>query len=291
MPPIDISKITLDHIDIPLLKEMGVQLSILRLDKIHPFISGNKWFKIKYHLVDFKKTGSKGIITFGGAWSNHILATACICNMEGIPTIGIIRGEKPIELSDTLKQATEFGMRLEFISRTNYLDRGSSDFIQQIKIDYPGYYLLAEGGAGILGEKGIGEIFQIATLSDFTHIACSIGTATMWNGLLSGKEPNQIIIGVPALKGYTQQSHQKGQILADFHFGGYAKYTSELTRFMNGFYNSTGIPTDFVYTAKMMYAIIDHIRKGMFSPGTKICCIHSGGLQGNNSLPKGSLIF
>ena len=254
---------------------------------MHPVASGNKLFKLKYHLEEYRKGDHKGILTFGGAWSNHILATAFVCKEENIPCIGIIRGEKADKISGTLQQALSLGMNVEFIPREMYRNKTGNDLSDAIQ--HPGYYIIPEGGSGIQGEKGITELHELFGLHRFTHIVCAIGTATMWSGLMKGKKEDQVIIGIPVLKGYTDIINEN--IQTDFHFGGYAKHTGELFSFMNDFFIKTGIPTDIVYTGKLMYAVDRLATQGKFQNGSQVCVIHSGGLQGNNSLPNGTLIF
>lgn len=301
----DITKITVDKIHDPLFQSRDLQLDVLRLDKIHPVISGNKWFKLKSHLVNYNAGNYNGILTFGGAWSNHIVATACTCRLLKIKCAGIIRGEKPPQLSITLKQAMEYGMQLEFVTREKYQQRSNAHFINSLEKEYPGFYVIPEGGAGHIGEKGAGEIMDIVKSRHYTHIACAVGTGTMFNGIKKMALPGQQIVGTVVLKGWSARTLERSHdgpseekevlssenLICDYHFGGYAKHTPELLSFMNEFYKHSNIPTDFVYTGKLAFAIYDLVRKDRFPPGSKILMIHSGGLQGNTSLQKGSLIF
>jgi 1-aminocyclopropane-1-carboxylate deaminase/D-cysteine desulfhydrase-like pyridoxal-dependent ACC family enzyme len=288
----DLKKITTDKIDHPLLNDKNISLDVLRLDKIHPVISGNKWFKLKYHLDNFNAGNYKGILTFGGPWSNHIVATACACSLKKINCVGIIRGEKPLNLSPTLQEAIAYRMQIEFISREDYRFKNDEVFSDKIKSEFPGYYTVPEGGAGEAGEKGASEILQYADGNDYTHIACAVGTRTMFNGIQRAISTDQKLLGVVVLKGWNEESKSDdAKLLFNYHFGGYAKYTTELLSFMNEFYKTTNIPTDFVYTGKLAFAIFDLIKNDQLTEGSKILMIHSGGLQGNASLQKGSLIF
>lgn len=302
----DIRKITTDEISHPLLLTKNIQLDVLRLDKIHPVISGNKWFKLKYHLENFNAGNYKGIITFGGSWSNHIVATACACYLKNISCIGVIRGEQPARPSVTLAAASKYKMELKFISRDHYKKKDSEEFIASLKKEFPGYYLIPEGGAGIEGEKGAGEILQYADSRSYTHIACAVGTGTMFNGIRHAIGPGQQALGIVVLKGWPAETLQRspcgpserekaglnnGKLFYDYHFGGYAKHDKALVDFMNRFFGSSSVPTDFVYTGKLAYAIFDLLKKDHFPLSGKILMIHSGGLQGNASLQKGSLIF
>ena len=287
----DISRITVDKVDDPIIRSRNVSLDVLRLDKIHPVISGNKWFKLKYHLDNYNAGNYKGIITFGGAWSNHIIATACACYLKNIKCTGIIRGEKPPQLSPTLHQVIEYGMELVFVSRESYKEKNEAHFISSIDKDLEDYYLVPEGGAGQTGEKGAAEIMDLVANNNYDHLICTVGTGTMFNGIRNALLPKQELIGIVVLKGWNEEIGTKRTMLYDYHFGGYAKYTSELLSFMNEFYQQTNIPTDFVYTGKLAFGIYDLIKKDHFKQESKILMIHSGGLQGNASLQKGSLIF
>ena len=288
----DLKKITTDKIQTSFLQNKNVELDALRLDKIHPVISGNKWFKLKYHLDNFNAGNYNGIITFGGAWSNHIVATACACYLKKIKCISIIRGERPLQLSDTLHEAANYEMDLKFISREMYAQKTTDEFLGSLKKEFPGYYIIPEGGAGKEGEKGASEILEYADGKKYTHIACAVGTGTMFNGISAAASASQNILGIVALKGWKVENEMNNtEMFLDYHFGGYAKYDLALIDFMNEFFRLTNIPTDFVYTGKLAFALFDLIKKNHFTPGSKILMIHSGGLQGNASLQKGSLIF
>jgi 1-aminocyclopropane-1-carboxylate deaminase len=288
----DIGKITVDEIQDSFLENKKVKLDVLRLDKIHPVISGNKWFKLKYHLNNYALGDYKGILTFGGAWSNHIIATACISYLQKINSVGIIRGEKPLQLSPTLDEALRYGMQLKFIPRETYRQKSNSEFIDLIKKEFPNHYIIPEGGAGEDGEKGAGEILQLLPTQKYTHIICAVGSGTMFNGLVNSSFPNQQVEGIVVLKGWNETDElMKGKLFYEYHFGGYAKFDDSLFNFMNEFYRQTNIPTDFVYTGKLAFAIYDLIKKDHFGHDSRILMIHSGGLQGNASLQKGSLIF
>ena len=288
----DLKKITTDKIRDTFLQNRNVQLDVLRLDKVHPVISGNKWFKLKYHLDNFNAGNYNGIISFGGAWSNHIVATAYACYLKKIKCTGIIRGERPEQLSNTLVEAANYEMDLKFISRKTYAQKDSNEFLESIKKEFPGYYIIPEGGSGKEGEKGAGEILQYADKKNYTQIACAVGTGTMLNGIRKATSADQNILGIVALKGWKVENETNNtEMFLNYHFGGYAKYNLTLINFMNDFFKLTNIPTDFVYTGKLAFALFDLIKKDHFSQGSKILMIHSGGLQGNTSLQKGSLIF
>jgi 1-aminocyclopropane-1-carboxylate deaminase len=290
------------HLKSQLLDQSGIELSVLRLDLIHPIISGNKLFKLFYFLQDAEKFPQKQIITFGGAYSNHLVATAYACKLKGLKSTGIVRGEKPQQLSHSLQNCLEYGMELKFISRQEYDQKEDSDLRQSLLKEFGDAIIIPEGGYDPIGAKGAALIMNYIN-EETTHICCALGTATTVAGLLSAVRKEQQIIAVPVLKGLTDidtriahlitgyDSKNVLQVMDNYHFGGYAKYTPELVAFMNKLYQQYQLPTDFVYTAKLFYAIFDAIDKKQFPRGTKIVCLHTGGLQGNLSLPANSLIF
>ena len=279
---------------IHLFEKNNIHVSVLRLDKIHPVISGNKWFKLQYYINEAKEQYKK-IVTFGGAYSNHIVATAATCKMNGMSCEGIIRGQESPVLSQTLIQAKEYGMRLHFISREEYSEKKIPPKFQTDE-----YYLINEGGYGEKGAMGAMEILNYYK-EDFTHCCCAVGTGTMMAGLTRALSSRQKVIGISVLKNnydldknvqsLLSDEPKEWQIIHDYHFGGYAKYKPGLIEFMNEFYRRTQIPSDFVYTGKLFFAISDLIENNFFPAGSKLLLIHSGGLQGNSSLAKGTLIY
>jgi 1-aminocyclopropane-1-carboxylate deaminase len=279
-----------------------IGVDVLRLDLIHPILSGNKWFKLKGHLQHARQS-SDTIITFGGPWSNHLIATAFAAREAGLTAIGIVRGEKPPALTATLSSALDYGMRLEFVSRRQYTEKTHPDFLRRLSQKYPGAYMIPEGGAGPLGIAGSEEILQtLENPGQYTHILCAIGTGTTFVGLIRASTPGQTIVGVPVLKGVdplsaanpsTLSPEQKARafLLSGYEFGGYARHPPELLAFMNTFYQMTAVPSDIVYTGKLFYAIVESIRNDYYPPSSNLLVIHSGGLQGNQSLPTGTLQF
>ncbi len=296
MIDINSDKIRVDPYTSPLFSEKGLQVAVLRLDLLHPVISGNKWFKLRYYIEEARRLKKDRLVTFGGAWSNHIHATAAAGKLFGLHTTGIIRGEQPPLLSDTLLQAMEMGMQLEYISREAY--RNDS---LPAHIDLHASILIPEGGAGAAGVKGAATICSFFNPEDYTHVCCAIGSGTMMAGLMKALQNNVKVTGISAMKNnHTLKAEvtalldspmPQPEIIHDYHFGGFARHTDQLLDFMNDLYKETGIPTDKVYTGKLFFAIHDLARKNYFPPGSKILLIHSGGLQGNRSLPNGSLIF
>lgn len=278
-------------------------VDVLRLDKLHPIVSGNKRFKLEGHLRQALISPNSTIITFGGAWSNHIVATAYAAQQLGLRSIGIIRGERPDQLSATLSDAITYGMTLNFISRKEYSQKDQPAFLQQLTGKYPGAYIIPEGGGGEAGILGCSEILRHIDSKSYTHILCAIGTGATFLGLLRAATPGQEIIGIPVLKGIyslkdidgdkylNPEQSARGRILPDYHFGGYARHPQQLLDFMNRFYHETGIPSDIVYTGKLFYALDDTISLDLYPPHSRLLVIHSGGLQGNRSLSPGRLDF
>lgn len=291
----DINHIELDRLG----KKNGseIPLSVLRTDLIHPVISGNKWFKLRFYLDEAVKKGYKTIGSFGGAYSNHIMALAAAAKMSGLASIGIIRGEA--DDSPTLQEARELGMKIIAVSRESFKDREEiiQSFPKQNEI-----YWVEEGGYGMQGARGAATILSAMDCSGFTHILCACGTGTMAAGLIMGAADHQKIIGISVLKNNTALEksiagllpdalHRKIHCIHDYHFGGYAKHPVQLLDYMNDFYQRTHIPSDIVYTSKLFYAAEDLIQKGYFEETANILLIHSGGLQGNRSLSKNTLCF
>lgn len=282
-------KSEIQSINLPLLIEKEIQLSIMREDLIHPEISGNKYRKLKYNLIEAKKLGYKKIITFGGAFSNHIAACAAAANQNNLESIGIIRGEEIEELIDqnpTLSFARKQGMEFRFISREQYREKDSEKFLTELKNQYPDYYIIPEGGTNSLAIQGCEEILHQETNS-YNYITTAIGTGGTIAGLINSTHDLQHVIGFPALKGdffYEEirklTNKNNFSILNDYHFGGYGKIKDELIEFINQFKTQHHIALDPIYTGKMMYGILDLIQKDYFKKGSKILAIHTGGLQG-----------
>ncbi|MBU2946985.1 1-aminocyclopropane-1-carboxylate deaminase/D-cysteine desulfhydrase [Zobellia uliginosa] len=279
------------HLDI--LAQKGVDLFLKREDRIHPFISGNKYRKLKYNLEEAKTQGFDTLLTFGGAFSNHIAATAYAGKIHGLNTIGIIRGEelaKKWQENSTLKQAHSHGMRFKFISRTSYREKSNPEFLEHLKEEFGAFYSLPEGGTNPLAIKGCEEILR-TTDADFDIVCCAVGTGGTIAGISNAAFDSQKVLGFPALKGDFLQEDickfalkENWELITGYHFGGYAKITEELIHFLNDFKIETHIPLDPIYTGKMMYGILDLIQKDYFPPQTKILVVHSGGLQGINGM-------
>ncbi|REH54542.1 1-aminocyclopropane-1-carboxylate deaminase [Tenacibaculum gallaicum] len=282
------------QIHLPILTTKGVELFIKREDTIHPFVSGNKFRKLKYNIAEAKRQGKETLLTFGGAFSNHIAATAAAGKMAGFKTIGIIRGDelgkdvtKTLLQNETLRNASENGMQFKFITREAYRNKTSEEFINQLKKEFGDFYLVPEGGTNALAVKGCEEVLTNED-EKFNYICCAVGTGGTISGLINSAENHQKVIGFPALKGdflveeikpYVKGS-ENWSLQTNYHFGGYGKYSEELIRFINEFKEQTGVLLDPVYTGKMLFGILDLVSKDMFSKNSKILAIHTGGLQG-----------
>ena len=268
----------------------GIELFIKREDKLHPIISGNKFRKLKYNIQEAKRLGHTTLLTFGGAFSNHILAVAGAGAEFGFKTIGIIRGEElesKINENPTLAKTQELGMQFHFVSRTAYRDKESSSFISFVCEKFGNFYLVPEGGTNDLAIKGCEEILTSEDKSYFTHIACAVGTGGTISGLINSSNEKQQLIGFSSLKGAFLSevirnfvSKTNWSISDAYHFGGYGKVNDELIQFLNSFYSQTNIPLDPVYTGKMVFGVLDLIEKEYFPENSKILMIHTGGLQG-----------
>ncbi len=292
------SEISFDRLLTRRYTETDIRLTIARLDKIHPEVSGNKLFKLHYFVEACLQTSHKTMLTFGGAYSNHLVAAAFRCKEKGIKCIGVIRGERPEYISHTLLQCDALGMKLYFISREIYSNIEAHSPV--LKDEFGEFTLVPEGGYAPEGAKGAALIYDLIKAEKPTHICTATGTATTLAGLLLNKETEEII-AVPVIKNMTDipdrieyltgNKSTMPVVFGEYHFSGYAKYNSELIGFMNEFYAAHQVPLDFVYTAKMMFAITDKIKNGYFKKGSHIVCLHTGGLQGNESLSPGTLIF
>ncbi|MBX3256221.1 MAG: pyridoxal-phosphate dependent enzyme [Chitinophagaceae bacterium] len=302
MNTIDIQNITTERLKSLTTLSKQVTVDVLRLDKIHPVISGNKWFKLKYYLQNARLKGCDRIVTFGGAYSNHIAATAYAAKLHGFQSTGLIRGEEPQVWSHTLQAARSSGMLLQFLSRTDYnrYKRNISAYTNPGNVGKA--YVVPEGGFGQPGVKGASEILETTDISKYSHIIAAVGTGTTIAGLIHKTTDSQQILGISSMKNNNSLSTEielllnrslpgRFYLVNEYHFGGYARYTDTLIEWMNNFYREHRIPLDFVYTGKMMYGIFDMISKDLFPAGSGILAVHSGGLQGNGSLAPGVLKY
>ena len=283
-------KIESQEISLPLLKEKGIRLFVKRLDKAYPFISGNKWFKLKYNLIEAKKLGSKTLLTFGGAYSNHIAATSFAAQKKGLKSIGLIRGEECFPLNPTLAFASENGMELHYVSRADYRLKATPKFLDKLKAQFGDFYLLPEGGANALAVKGTSEILDEIDTQDY--ICCPVGTGGTIAGVINTSNNKQKVIAFPAIKGsdvlekdiknWTNKQNYK--FINSYSYGGYGKVSKELIQFINEFHTAQDIPLDAIYTGKMMLGIMGLIKRDYFPKGSSILAIHTGGLQGNKGM-------
>ena len=276
----------------PLLK--NVELHVKREDVIHPYISGNKWYKLKYNVQEAHRLGYDTLLTFGGAYSNHIHATSMAAKEAGLRSIGIIRGEelenKP--LNKTLAFARQQGMQFEFIDRSAYREKNTNEFQQFLRQRFGQFYLVPEGGTNNLAVTGCMEIVnEEARRYDF--VCCSVGTGGTVAGLIKGMQDMGHVLGFAALKGDFLKDEVKKllqnhggtaptnwDIITHYHFGGYAKKDLELQEFMEAFELAHSIPLDPIYTGKLLYGLFDLAQKGFFPRGSRVLAVHSGGLQG-----------
>ncbi len=276
-----------------LLRKKGITLVVKREDVIHENVSGNKFRKLYYNVIEAQNKGYDTILTFGGAFSNHIAATAAAGKELGIKTIGVIRGDELGEnLSQTLRQnptlkfAVSQGMRLHFVSRKAYRQKTEPEFISNLFQLFGKFYLVPEGGTNELAVKGTGEILTPGD-EEFDYITCAVGTGGTIAGLINSAKPHQKVLGFPALKeNFLHNNIAKyvkatgWELIRDYHFGGFAKIDKKLVDFINMTYSLHNLPLDPVYTGKMFYGIIDLIKRDYFPKGSKILAIHTGGLQG-----------
>lgn len=282
------------EIDISFFTKTAIKVFVRRLDLLHPLTGGNKQFKLKYNLIKAKESGCNKVVSFGGAYSNHIAALAFAGKEQGVETIGIIRGEKETSVNPTLQQAVRNGMKLIFVNRTDYRNYTQSGLA--VFENDPAVYMLPEGGSNYEGVKGCVEIFD-KTDKQYSDLAIACGTGTTVAGIIIASNNEQRISGFSVLKDrgfiennvknwlkkFNHESKNNWNIIHDFHFGGYAKKNSDLEIFVERFNQRTGITIEPVYTGKLFYGLIRKIEEGYFKPGSKILAIHTGGLQYLNS--------
>ncbi|CAM4255557.1 1-aminocyclopropane-1-carboxylate deaminase/D-cysteine desulfhydrase [Gillisia limnaea] len=268
-------------------------LFLKREDLLHSEVSGNKFRKLKYNLQEAKNQKKRLLLTFGGAFSNHISAVAAAGKMMGFETIGIIRGEElgkdpenTFRENPTLRFAASQGMELRFVSRDEYREKDREHYIEKLKDQFGDFYLLPEGGTNAFAIQGCQEILSESD-KNFDFICCPVGTGGTISGIINSSEISQKVLGFPALKGDFLRAEISGftsktnwELIEDYHFGGYAKISSELITFINEFHQKTNIALDPVYTGKMIFGIFDMIERSAFPENSRILAIHTGGLQG-----------
>ncbi|WP_242037844.1 1-aminocyclopropane-1-carboxylate deaminase/D-cysteine desulfhydrase [Tolypothrix sp. FACHB-123] len=293
---------TIQPIDSPIAQQAGVELSVLRLDAMHPWVNGNKWFKLKYNLLEAKQRNLTTLLTFGGAYSNHIFATAAAGKLFGFRTIGMIRGEERLPLNSTLRFAVEQGMQIFYLDRQKYRERHTTALQAQLQQRFGDVFIVPEGGSNLNGVRGCMEILNNQAF-DTVCVAC--GTGTTLAGIILSLHKDQRAIGFPVLKngGFLasevdswlnnylvsdlpladEAMSKSWELICDYHMGGYAKVNDELLQFQQQFTQEHGVPLDYVYTAKMFYGVMDLLKQGFFPKGDRLLLIHTGGLQGNIS--------
>ncbi len=269
----------------------NIHITVKRLDQVHPQISGNKFFKLKYNLLAAQHAGMTRLLTFGGAYSNHIAATAYAGHLLGFKSVGIIRGEelanKP--LNPTLSNAEQFGMRLVFVSRDVYRQKQQAEYLSELVTEFPEHYVIPEGGTNALAIQGCKEILTQHDQDNFDVICCAVGTGGTITGIIEASQPHQHVLGFSALKGkFLQQEvaqlltepKSNWRVIDDYCQGGYAKTTPELLQFIKDFEHRYAIPLEHIYTAKLFLGLFDLIDQQHFSAHSKILVMHTGGLQG-----------
>ncbi|MEJ2584727.1 MAG: pyridoxal-phosphate dependent enzyme [Robiginitalea sp.] len=275
-------------LELPILSRHGVTLAVKREDLLFPLLSGNKFRKLKYNLKYAREEGFKTLLTFGGAFSNHLHATAAAGRHYGLKTIGLVRGEELAEkpLNPTLAAVRKNGMQLEFLSRQTYRRKSEQAFLDTLRERFGPVFILPEGGTNQRAVRGCEEILGEGDRG-FSHIWCPVGTGGTLAGLARSAWPDQQLLGYPAIRAGSLESQLHAWIPGDhwniiggYHFGGYGKVTAELIEFINDFKGATGIALDPVYTGKMMYGILEGIRRKDIPEGSRVLAIHTGGLQG-----------
>lgn len=277
----------------PVFENAGVRVFVKREDLNHAFVSGNKWWKLKYNLEEAVRQGHATLLTFGGAYSNHIYATAAAAHELGLKSIGIIRGEETLPLNSTLSFAKSCGMKLHYVSRELYRKKNEATFINNLHARFGDFYMIPEGGTNSLAVKGVTE-FAKSLGNEFDYLCCAVGTGGTMAGLIEGIPNEKEVTGFSVLKGgeflnedvrdLIHNSSGNWKIITDYHFGGYAKTTPALLDFIQQFESTQKIKLDPVYTGKLVFGITELVKKKYFKAGSTVLILHSGGLQHLNGL-------
>ena len=275
------------------------KVDLLRLDVLHPIVSGNKFYKLRFYIAAAKDNGFSSVASFGGPYSNHIVALAFTAKEAGLKSIGYIRTNADEPTTPSLAEAKNYGMELVYLGRTDFQSKKAS--ILEASASKSSTYMIDEGGYGIIGAKGAATILAEQDTTHYDYIICAVGTGTMLAGIINAALPNQKIIGIPVLKNEGSieneinvlllEKNRPYTLLHQFHQGGYAKTNPEMIDFMNRLWDTEKIPTDIVYTSKLFFGVEQLINENYFEKDTSILVLHSGGLQGNRSLPVGTLKF
>ena len=275
------------------------KVDLLRLDVIHPIVSGNKFYKLRYYIELALEKGVSTVASFGGPYSNHIVALAYTAKEAGLKSIGYIRTNTDEPMTPSLKEAKAYGMELVYLGRTDFQSKKAA-ILQSSEMNTD-CYLIDEGGYGTIGAKGAATILTTQDTSHYDYIICAVGTGTMLAGIINAADAFQKIIGIPVLKNegsieseinfLLEDKNRPYTLLHQFHQGGYAKTNPMMLDFMNRLWDAEKIPTDIVYTSKLLFGVEQLIKENYFDKDISILVIHSGGLQGNRSLPEGTLKF
>ncbi|ROS01314.1 1-aminocyclopropane-1-carboxylate deaminase [Sinobacterium caligoides] len=285
-----------------LFDDKGVRVSVKRLDLLDAEISGNKWYKLKHNLAAAQRQGAQCIVSFGGAYSNHIHALASAGRRLGVQTVGIIRGEAPPTLNPTLADAEAWGMQLQFISRSDYRRKAEPDFLADLQQRYSHSYVVPEGGANALGIQGCGDIMREieGQVDDCDVVMVPVGTGGTMTGMSAAVTSKARVLGIAVVNAYAglYADIERGlaqaaepplagwQLLDGFHGGGYAKVDEPLARFLREFEQAHGIAIEPVYSGKMFKALFTLIENDFFPRGSHIVAVHSGGMQGLRGMRK-----
>ena len=307
---------TKPHIQSILSFSRSQKVGLLRLDTLHPIVSGNKFYKLRFYIAAAIENGVSKVASFGGPYSNHIVALAFTAKEAGLNSIGYIRTNADEPMTPSLEEAKAYGMELVYLGRTDFQTKKAS--ILELSATKSDTYFIDEGGYGTIGAKGAASILTENDTAHYNYIVCAVGTGTMLAGCINAASPNQKIIGIPVLKNegsieneinallidkndpnydpYNDSSNDKINshsytLLHQFHQGGYAKTNPKMIDFMNRLWDTEKIPTDIVYTSKLLFGVEQLIQENYFEKDASILVIHSGGLQGNRSLPEGTLKF
>ena len=291
------------------LSTSNLQVDMLRLDEIHPIVSGNKWYKLRYYIQEAIQVQAAYIASFGGPYSNHLVALAFVTKQQNIPCIGYVRSNEDEPITPTLQEALNYGMELVFVGRDRFKEK-KEGMVKGLHLSTSTkIYYIDEGGYGPLGAKGAATILSNREVQDnienvytqYDYIICAVGTGTMIAGIINMASDNQSVIGIPVLKNAESigdeikalllNPNKDFTLLHEFHQGGYAKTTPAQIEFMNTLWAQEKIPTDIVYTGKVTFAVDQLAQANYFKPGSKVLVIHSGGLQGNRSVKPGVLQF
>jgi len=304
---------------IPYLSNSDVAIDVLRLDQVHPVVSGNKWYKLRYYIQGAVESQANTIVSFGGPYSNHLVALAYAAKENGLKSIGYVRSNEGEPITPTLQEAIAYGMELIFLGRINFQLKKNELLTQNVNRAGE-IFFVDEGGYGMTGAKGTATIVSdwdpfnknnhsITKTNNqaknpihiYDYIICAVGTGTMMAGIINAAKINQTIIGIPVLKNedtikqeienLLEDKNAKFELLHTFHQGGYAKTSPAQIEFMNRLWIHAKLPTDIVYTGKVFLAVEQLIKENYFKPSSKVLIIHSGGLQGNRSLEEGILLF